>query len=107
MEQEHRGRLDVVLLNVENPRWQPEMDRYAVNGIPQLELFNAQGEGVGRSIGARTASDLQALGRALIEDRPLPAIAGVGKVSQLNEDRAESSLRASPTPALAGPRSHG
>ncbi|MCX5937867.1 MAG: thioredoxin domain-containing protein [Cyanobium sp. LacPavin_0920_WC12_MAG_62_9] len=41
MEQEHRGQLDVVLLNVDNPRWQPEMDRYAVNGIPQLELFNA------------------------------------------------------------------
>ena len=106
MEQEHRGQLDVVLLNVDNPRWQPEMDRYAVNGIPQLELFNARGEGVGRSIGARTASDLQAMGQALIEDSPLPAIAGVGKVSQLNEDQGESSLRAAPTPVLAGPRSH-
>ena len=106
MEQEHRGQLDVVLLNVDNPRWQPEMDRYAVNGIPQLELFNARGESVGRSIGARTASDLQALSLALIEERPLPAIAGVGKVSQLNEDQTESSLRAAPTPALAGPRSH-
>ena len=106
MEQELRGQLNVVLLNVDNPRWQPEMDRYAVNGIPQLELFNARGESVGRSIGARTASDLQSIGQALIEDRPLPAIAGIGKVSQLNEDQAESNLRAAPTPALAGPRSH-
>ena len=107
MEQQHRGQLNVVLLNVDNPRWQPEMDRYAVNGIPQLELFNTQGTNVGRSIGARTTSDLQALGQALITGRPLPAIAGVGKVSQLNEDQAESSLRAAPTPVLAGPRSHG
>ncbi len=106
MEQEHRGQLDVVLLNVDNPRWQPEMDRYAVNGIPQLELFNARGQSVGRSIGARTASDLKAIVQALIEERPLPAIAGVGKVSQLNDDPTESSLRTAPTPALAGPRSH-
>ena len=106
IEAQHRGQLDVVLLNVDNPRWQPELERYDVNGIPQLELFNARGESVGRSIGARTASDLQALSQALIEDRPLPAIAGVGKVSQLNEDQAESNLQAAPTPALTGPRSH-
>ena len=43
IEQQHRGELDVVLLNVDNPRWQPEIDRYEVNGIPQLELFNAGG----------------------------------------------------------------
>jgi thiol-disulfide isomerase/thioredoxin len=107
MEQLHRGQLNVVLLNVDNPRWQPEMDRYAVNGIPQLEFFSNQGKTIGRSIGARTATELQALGLALIEDSPLPAIAGVGKVSQLNEDQDESSLRAAPTPVLAGPRSHG
>jgi thiol-disulfide isomerase/thioredoxin len=107
LEQQHRGQLNVVLLNVDNPRWQPEMDRYAVNGIPQLEFFSNQGKTIGRSIGARTATELQALGLALIEDSPLPAIAGVGKVSQLNEDQDESSLRAAPTPVLAGPRSHG
>ena len=107
LEKEHRGQLDVVLLNVDNPRWQPEMDRYAVNGIPQLEFFNDHGEDVGRSIGARTANELQALGQALIGDSPLPAIAGVGKVSQLNEDQGESSLRAAPAPVLTGPRSHG
>jgi hypothetical protein len=50
VEQEHHGALDVVLLNVDNPRWQPELERYEVNGIPQLELFNAAGTAVGRSL---------------------------------------------------------
>lgn len=34
IEKRRRGALDVVLLNVDNPRWQPELERYAVNGIP-------------------------------------------------------------------------
>jgi hypothetical protein len=54
IEQQHHGELDVVLLNVDNPRWQPEIDRYDVNGIPQLELFDAGGSAVGRALGARS-----------------------------------------------------
>ena len=55
IESRRRNELDVVLLNVDNPRWQPQLDLYDVNGIPQLELFNADGRAVGRSLGARSA----------------------------------------------------
>jgi thiol-disulfide isomerase/thioredoxin len=58
LERQHHGNLDVVLLNVDNPRWLPELDRYAVNGIPQLELFDGSGVAVGRAIGARSAGEL-------------------------------------------------
>lgn len=47
LEQQHRGAMDVVLLNVENPRWQAEVERFDVNGIPQLELFDAGGAAAG------------------------------------------------------------
>ena len=67
IEEHRRGQLDVVLLNVDNPRWQSEIDRYAVNGIPQLELFDAQGRSVGRSIGARRPEELEALTTALVD----------------------------------------
>ena len=103
IEAQHRGSLDVVLLNVDNPRWQPELERYDVNGIPQLELFYAAGEPVGRSIGARTLSELQALTGALISSNPLPAFAGVGAVSSLD---AEERTTASDAATMAGPRSH-
>ena len=58
LERKHHGALDVVLLNVDNPRWQPEVERYDVNGIPQLELFDGAGQSVGRSIGARRPAEL-------------------------------------------------
>lgn len=85
IEQRRRGELDVVLLNVDNPRWQPELERYAVNGIPQLELFDASGRSVGRSIGARRPGELEALTSALVEGRDLPQLVGVGATSSLRE----------------------
>jgi thiol:disulfide interchange protein len=104
LEQEHHGALDVVLLNVDNPRWQPEIDRYDVNGIPQLELFNAAGDPVGRSLGARSRTELEALTGALIAETPLPQLAGVGSVSSLAAGAAAGSQAPA---AQAGPRSHG
>ena len=103
--QQHREQLDVVLLNVDNPRWQPEIDRYDVNGIPQLELFNASGLAVGRAIGARSGPELEALSSALISDSPLPQLVGLAQQSRLSEEPAAAAAAAAAT--LAGPRSHG
>jgi thiol:disulfide interchange protein len=99
MERRHRDRLDVVLLNVDNPRWQSELERYDVNGIPHLQLFDAAGRPRGHALGGRSEADLEAIAVALREDAPLPALAGVGAVSRLEQGDA--------TPAAAGPRSHG
>ena len=104
IEQRHRGALDVVLLNVDNPRWQPELDRYQVNGIPQLELFNARGQSVGRSIGARSPAELEALAHALVKEEPLPQLVGVGPTSPLEQEPETSAAAA---PVVVTPRSHG
>ncbi|MBD2550757.1 thioredoxin family protein [Microcystis elabens FACHB-917] len=110
IERQQRGRMDVVLLNVDNPRWQPELERYDVNGIPQLEFFDAAGGSVGRSIGARSGPELEALTAALADGTPLPQLAGVGAVSPLEETAAAQGAPAAagalPAPQ-AGPRSHG
>ncbi len=103
-EREHRGQLDVVMLNVDNPRWRPEVDMYEVNGIPQLELFNADGQPVGRSIGARSAMELQQLTGALLAGEPLPALAGMGPVSRLEDGDGRNTAEAA---TMAAPRSHG
>ena len=104
IEQKRRGALDVVLLNVDNPRWQPELERYAVNGIPQLELFNARGQSVGRSIGARSPAELEALAHALVKEEPLPQLVGVGPTSPLEQEPETSAAAA---PVVVTPRSHG
>jgi thiol-disulfide isomerase/thioredoxin len=100
IERRHRGSLNVVLLNVDNPRWEPELDRYDVNGIPQLELFDRSGTPVGRSIGGRSETELESIATALIQGSPLPRLAGVGDRSSLDTARGAPA-------ALAGPRSHG
>jgi len=100
--QRQRGQLDVVLLNVDNPRWQPEIERFEVNGIPQLEFFDAGGRPVGRAVGARNAGELQQLTQALLSGAALPDLAGVGAVSELS---TASSWTAAA--AMASPRSHG
>ena len=102
MERRHQGELDVVLLNVDNPRWQPQVERYEVNGIPQIDLFDASGQPVGRSRGARRATELEALANALVSEAPLPELAGVGATSPLS-----SSGSAGPPAVETGPRSHG
>ena len=101
LEQSTQQQLDVVMVNVDNPRWQDLVDRYDVNGIPQLNLFNAEGDAVGRSIGLRRAEELSLLADALIQDSPLPSLQGLGRVSERMDD---APLQASLT---AGPRSHG
>ncbi|MEB3306803.1 MAG: thioredoxin domain-containing protein [Cyanobacteriota bacterium] len=102
LEQRQREHLDVVLLNVDNPRWQPELERFEVNGIPQIELFGSSGESVGRAIGALGAPALQAIGEALVAGEPLPRLAGLGGTVG-----ATSSLAAATPATMAAPRSHG
>ena len=108
LEKKSRDRLDVVLVNVDNPRWQDLVDRYDVNGIPQLNLFNAEGEPRGRSLGLRSPEELQLLTTALLENQPLPALPGVGNVSQLPASTsADNTLAGASSQSTAGPRSHG
>lgn len=101
MERRHHGQLDVVLLNVDNPRWQPQIESYGVNGIPHLELFNGHGERLGQAIGARSATEVELLGSALVAGQPIPALAGIAPTSALAEEQAAS--RDTPI----APRSHG
>ena len=108
LEKKSRDRLDVVLVNVDNPRWQDLVDRYDVNGIPQLNLFNAEGEPKERSLGLRSPEELQLIITALLEDQPLPALPGVGNVSQLpTSTSADNTLAGASSQSTAGPRSHG
>ena len=108
LEKQSRDRLDVVLVNVDNPRWQDLVDRYDVNGIPQLNLFNAAGEPRGRSLGLRSPEELQLLSAALLDDQPLPALPGVGNISQLpTSPSADNTLTGASSQSTAGPRSHG
>jgi len=93
--------LDVVLLNVDNPVWEPQLLHWQVNGIPHLELFGADGQDRGQAIGRRQPQELEQLAVALQSGGSLPDLAGVGSQSPLADGPAATAT------ATAGPRSHG
>lgn len=93
--------LDVVLLNVDNPVWEPQLLQWQVNGIPHLELFGADGQDRGQAIGRRQPQELEQLAVALQSGGSLPDLAGVGSQSPLADGPTATAT------ATAGPRSHG
>ena len=100
LKQTHRGALDLVLLNVENPLWRQELDQFQVRGIPTLLFYGPDGGVRGRSIGLLQPEQLDAMVTALLRDDPLPHVNGQGAASAV----------AVPNPgqgSAVGPRSHG
>ena len=97
VEQRHSADLDVVLVNIDNPRWLDLTDRYDVTGIPQLNLFSAEGTMRGRSLGGRSETELDSIANALKNGSSLPDLAGVGSTSPLPESASVETT---------GPRSH-
>ena len=77
------NKIDIVLLNVDNSRWFDLIDRYDVNGIPQLTFFDDQGEFKGFSLGVRKYSELNEIFLALINNSELPSFTKFSNSSNL------------------------
>jgi len=77
------NKIDIVLLNVDNSRWFDLIDKYNVNGIPQLTFFDDKGEFKGFSLGVRKYSELNQIFLALINNSELPSFAELSNSSDL------------------------
>ena len=77
------NKVDVVLLNVDNSRWLDLIDKYDVNGIPQLNFFDDKGEFKGFSLGVRKYSELNEIFLALINNSELPSLSKLSNSSNL------------------------
>ncbi len=77
------NKIDIVLLNVDNSRWFDLIDKYDVNGIPQLTFFDDQGEFKGFSLGVRRYNDLNEIFLALINNSELPSFTNLSNSSNL------------------------
>ena len=42
IKQEYENDINFVFLNVDNPKWEPLIREFAVNGIPQVNLFDSE-----------------------------------------------------------------
>ena len=77
------NKIDIILLNVDNSRWFDLIDKYDVNGIPQLTFFDYKGEFKGFSLGVRKYSELNEIFNALINNSELPSFTKLSNSSNL------------------------
>ena len=77
IETQVEDKVDIVLLNVDNSRWFDLIDKYQVNGIPQLTFFDQDGSFKGNSIGLRTDSQLSQIVLAMLSNQSLPNFSGI------------------------------
>ena len=69
IENKMHGKIDVVLLNVDNPIWLDLIEENKVKGIPQFNFFNEFGEPVGNAIGLRSDDEISKLFNSLLEEK--------------------------------------
>ncbi|NMG08896.1 thioredoxin family protein [Brasilonema sp. UFV-L1] len=103
LEQQYAGKVNFVMLNVDNTKWLPEMLQYRVDGIPHFVYLNQKGEAIAQAIGDQPRTILSSNLEALVADSPLPYAQASGRVSQFNAPVAPTT----PTNSQDDPRSHG
>jgi len=100
LKKQYAGAVNFVMLNVDNPKWTPEVLNYRVDGIPHFVFFNNQGKAIAETIGEQPRTILEADLDALVASQPLPYTYSQGQVSQF---QAPVTLKANQD----NPRSHG
>ena len=83
VKKQNSNKVDIVLLNVDNSRWLDLIDKYNVNGIPQLTFFDSKGEFIGFSLGVKKYSELNQIFLALINNSELPSFTKLSNLSNL------------------------
>lgn len=81
LKEKYADSVNFVMLNVDNTKWLPEIDKYRVDGIPHFVFFDKDGTTIAQSIGEQPRSILEADLDALIAAVPLPYTQDSGKVS--------------------------
>ncbi|CAM6113499.1 unnamed protein product [Calypogeia fissa] len=98
VEQEYRDKINFVMLNVDNSKWEEELDEFGVEGIPHFAFLDGQGNEEGNIVGRLPRKilkeNLAALARG---DASVPHTRVVGQFSSADSKQA---------PPVVGPRSH-
>ena len=100
------NKVDVVLLNVDNPRWVDLINKYDVNGIPKLTFFDDKGGFKGFSLGVRKYSQLNEIFLALINNSELPSFNELSNSSNLISENNFKEGNFNNIVKLEAPRDH-
>tara|TARA_Y100001968_G_scaffold207103_1_gene190308 strand:- start:237 stop:815 length:579 start_codon:yes stop_codon:yes gene_type:complete len=106
LQKENEKKVDVVLLNVDNPRWNDLIDEYDVNGIPKLIFFDNKGEFKGFSLGVRNFNELDQIFIALINNKELPSFTKASNSTNLSLETLTDEQSFNNIINNEGPRNH-
>lgn len=81
LEGQYQGKINFVMLNVDNTKWLPELMKYRVDGIPHFVFLGKNGEAIAESIGEVPRTVLDANLQALVAGNPLPYAKATGQTS--------------------------
>lgn len=101
LKKEYAGKVNFVMLNVDNTKWLPEMLQYRVDGIPHFVFIGDKGEPVAQAIGDIPLNIMGSNLEALVAGNTLPYAQASGETSKF------SAPVAAPTGSKDDPRSHG
>ena len=104
---QNANKVDVVLLNVDNSRWNDLIEKYDVNGIPKLAFFDDKGEFRGFSLGVRKYNELNEIFFALINNKELPSFTKVSSSSNFPSETFSNEENFNKTIKPEAPRKHG
>ena len=106
LKKQSSNKVDVVLLNVDNPRWVDLINKYDVNGIPKLTFFDDKGVFKGFSLGVRKYSELNEIFLALINNSELPSFNELSNSSNLISENNFKEGNLNNTFSPESPRDH-
>ena len=98
--------IDFVLLNIDNKLWQDLLEKYEVNGIPQLNFFDSQGNLSGKSLGVQSEKQLEELINFMLKGEEFPSVLDIG-MSSGNRQFSDLNAHNEQTKLIPKPMSHG
>lgn len=101
LKQQYADKINFVMLNVDNNKWLPEIERYRVDGIPHFVFLDRDGKAIAQALGEQPKSIMAANLEALVGGQPLPNASMTGQVSTFNAPILPAK------PGSDDPRSHG
>lgn len=101
LKQDLSGEINFVMLNVDNPKWLPELEHYRVNGIPHFVFMDPQGHAQGTAIGEQPEPVMRSTLIALQQGEDV-APPDSGQTSEFSAPVRDKEVSDQPAP-----RSHG
>jgi thiol-disulfide isomerase/thioredoxin len=90
IKQQYTNRVNFTMLNVDNPKWLPELMKYRVDGIPHFIFFDTHGKPLVQAIGEQPSRIVTETLDAAIANRPIVTTAPKGQVSDYTPSQSRT-----------------